>query len=368
MFHPPNQHLNGGTTKRRNTLHEIVLARKSVQDVGEGVDTLQLRTLSMPAKPTFYDHVLHEALQNRMQELTAIAEHPSPFCSPCFADFQIDFMRLRSPDRGRNISADSTMSIPAQTSGAALIRFEPSSGYESDAAKKASPLVHVNLCTPGVTKEDITPVALENLTVFRLREDGPPHPRNFILKSFAQIHSGRKPANPKWKYLTAKFQPWEDNAELSGTEFYEDLLKEYFKYDSSRPVLFLKRGSHTADTPISGVFLKDLLAFKNCLQFPGETVLQNGYKLMRLALVAPNYPIVVKGIARNCEHRSVTRFNLAFSIAHHYWLHFKRNSPKDLGAVVDFDRLQLISVYTADQEMWVAQLAFVPPVRRWSMY
>ncbi|KAJ7120703.1 hypothetical protein C8R43DRAFT_959714 [Mycena crocata] len=77
---------------------------------------------------------------------------------------------------------------------------------------------------------------------------------NFILKSFAQIHSGRKPANPKWKYLTAKFQPWEDNAELSGTEFYEDLSKEYFKYDSSRPVLFLKRGSHTDDTRCTSAF------------------------------------------------------------------------------------------------------------------
>ncbi|KAJ7638161.1 hypothetical protein B0H17DRAFT_1216821 [Mycena rosella] len=87
----------------------------------------------------------------------------------------------------------------------------------------------------------------------------------------------------------------------------------------------------------------------DCLNSPGTIALNNGRKLVRLAITLQGYQTVIRGIARNCSHRSVTLFNLAFCIAHYYRLVLKHTDLDDPSCTIDFGRLQLSSVYTLDR-------------------
>ncbi|CAK5273998.1 unnamed protein product [Mycena citricolor] len=117
-------------------------------------------------------------------------------------------------------------------------------------------------------------------------------------------------------------------------------------------------------TDSHGVSLTEILDFRDVLEGARDPIL-HGSADVKLKIQHPGYPIVVKELASNCEHRPVSRFNLAYSVAEAYSSFFEHNkfSRADAaasGAEVSIQflhQMRLVSLYTTDHSNYIAHIA-----------
>ncbi|KAJ7142296.1 hypothetical protein C8R44DRAFT_865647 [Mycena epipterygia] len=105
-----------------------------------------------------------------------------------------------------------------------------------------------------------------------------------------------------------------------------------------------------------GVWLPDILTFRNCIVQPGFKLLAHQPGPLKVALYIDGYPKFKKVhdiLFANCEHRAITRFNLAWWLATHFRIMVEHGLQESI------DDLQLVSLYSPDSIQWTATARFV---------